>query len=376
MVCGRCHRESEDHPLSSSGPTRCEYPTHREDCPGGFKTACDMSANEKKETASKTDFIEQNDAMKTIEQALLHLNLHSSSEPHPVLDTNGGQQDPLLRLGLSPGQFKQLADSINLVQESLNPAQEEASKLLLPPTTPKPTGNQTPGTSRTLLATPATSEVLTQKSDKNLLPDATHNPLHGIEELVRHHIASNQQNLQQFSSNPPPAYTGPTLPQIRADPNTQDKVSSLINVIRAASPVFGQLAPNPPQTPMMPGISPLEQLQLKLSEQALPPQPMQAPTTANPVSLLQQLLVPQLVPQVPVQRAGHHQEHLSPLLRALIQPQQPPLVPQPQPANNYGQDQLTQLLAAIFSQQTAPPPFPPPPPPPPPPPSPPPPPPP
>ena len=78
MVCGRCHRESEDHPLSSSGPTRCEYPTHREDCPGGFKTACDMSANEKKETASKTDFIEQNDAMKTIEQALLHLNLHAS----------------------------------------------------------------------------------------------------------------------------------------------------------------------------------------------------------------------------------------------------------------------------------------------------------
>ena len=119
MVCGRCHRESDDHPLSSSGPIRCEYSTHREDCPGGFNSACDISVNEKKETESKNDFIEQKDPMKIIEQALQHLNLHSSA-PQPVLDAQERTQDPLLRLGLSPGQFKALADSINLVQKGLN----------------------------------------------------------------------------------------------------------------------------------------------------------------------------------------------------------------------------------------------------------------
>ena len=358
MVCGRCHRESDDHPLSSSGPTRCEYPTHREDCPGGFKTACDISETEKKENESKNKFIEQNDAMKTIEQALKHLNIHAS-QPQPDLDTEAVTPDPLLRLGLSPGQFKELVDSINLVQKTINPTPEEAPKLAsLPPTTPKPPETLTPGTSAGMSATPATKDVLNQKFN-NFLPEATPNPLHGIEDLVRQHIASNQQNLQQYDANPLPAYTGPTLPQIRADPNTQDQVSTLINAIKAASPVFGQLGSNPSQTPMMPGISPLEQLQLKLSEQTLPPQPVQAPTPAIPVTLLQQLLAPQRVPQPPVQSAGRQQEHLGPLLQALLhqQPHQPPLVSQPQPANNYGQDNLSHLLAAFIGQQAPPPPL-------------------
>ena len=40
MVCGLCHREEQDHTLSTSGPTRCKYESHRENCPGGHYTAC------------------------------------------------------------------------------------------------------------------------------------------------------------------------------------------------------------------------------------------------------------------------------------------------------------------------------------------------
>ena len=108
-----------------------------------------------------------------------------------------------------------------------------------PPTTPNPSDTQIPGTSGTGLATPATNDVPTQKFNKNLLPDATPNPLHGIEDLVRQHIASNQQQLQQFNSTPLSAYTGPTLPQIRADPSTQDKVSTFIDAIKAAHQCLG-----------------------------------------------------------------------------------------------------------------------------------------
>ena len=51
-----------------------------------------------------TDSIEQKDPLKIIEQALQHINLHSSELQH-VLDAHERTQDPLLRLGLSPGQF-------------------------------------------------------------------------------------------------------------------------------------------------------------------------------------------------------------------------------------------------------------------------------
>ena len=40
MTCGLCHRDADQHTLSTSGPTRCKYTTHRKDCPGNFSTNC------------------------------------------------------------------------------------------------------------------------------------------------------------------------------------------------------------------------------------------------------------------------------------------------------------------------------------------------
>ena len=71
-------------------------------------------------------------------------------------------------------------------------------------------------------------------------------PLHGIEELVRHHIATNQQNLQTAQQKEEPAYKGPTLPEIRQDPATQVTVSAIMDAIKTATPVFGQNPTNIP----------------------------------------------------------------------------------------------------------------------------------
>ena len=40
MTCGLCHRDPDQHSLSTSGPTRCQYQTHRPHCPGNFSTKC------------------------------------------------------------------------------------------------------------------------------------------------------------------------------------------------------------------------------------------------------------------------------------------------------------------------------------------------
>ena len=40
MTCGWCHREPDQHTLSTSGPTRCKYTTHRANCPANFSTKC------------------------------------------------------------------------------------------------------------------------------------------------------------------------------------------------------------------------------------------------------------------------------------------------------------------------------------------------
>ena len=41
MTCGWCHRDADNHELSSSGPTRCQYKTHRMNCPATFNTKCE-----------------------------------------------------------------------------------------------------------------------------------------------------------------------------------------------------------------------------------------------------------------------------------------------------------------------------------------------
>ena len=139
------------------------------------KSALDISATEKKLTEGKTELIKQKDHMKINEQSLQHLNLHPS-ESQPVLETwplswpvqgNGRKDQPCT--------------------EILNQPRKE-NPSYLPLATPKPQDTQTPGTSSTCLATPATQDVPTQKFNHNLLHDATPIPIHGIEDLVRQHI--------------------------------------------------------------------------------------------------------------------------------------------------------------------------------------------
>ena len=62
-------------------------------------------------------------------------------------------------------------------------------------------------------------------------PTTKFGPLHRIEELVRHYIATNQQNLQMVQQKQEPAYKGPTLPEIRQDPATELKVSAMMDAI-------------------------------------------------------------------------------------------------------------------------------------------------
>ena len=65
---------------------------------------------------------------------------------------------------------------------------------------------------------------------------------------MRHHIATNQQNLQTTQHKEEPAYKGPTLPEIRQDPATQVTVSAIMDAIKTATPVFGQNPANIPAT--------------------------------------------------------------------------------------------------------------------------------
>ena len=76
MVCGLCHREPDEHTDSTSGPTRCEYLTHREDCPGNFRTSCD---EHKSKTKVEETVVRDDAAMDTLEQGLKSLQLTPDS---------------------------------------------------------------------------------------------------------------------------------------------------------------------------------------------------------------------------------------------------------------------------------------------------------
>ena len=76
MVCSLCHRESGDHTESSSGPTRCQYKTHREDCPGGFRTGCVQKIPvEAEKTETKCD----DNSIAKLAESLRGLDLSPSS---------------------------------------------------------------------------------------------------------------------------------------------------------------------------------------------------------------------------------------------------------------------------------------------------------
>ena len=191
--------------------------------------------------------------------------------------------------------------------------------------------------------------------------------LQDIEQLVRQHISNNQQNLQQVQQSQPSAYTGPTMTEIRKDHSTSQDVSKIIDALKSVSPVFGQLSSNPPPTPTVHGISPLGQLQQLLDQQTnaqhQPPAPQHS-IQDTIQQLQQQLLVQQAVPQNPgIQHTGGQLGALLGLPQSglgLSQSGQS-LLPQYQPTNNHGQDQLSQLISALLRQATPPPPPPPPP---------------
>ena len=196
----------------------------------------------------------------------------------------------------------------------------------------------------------------------------TPRPMAGIEELVRQHIAQNQQNLQQTQERQN-TYTGPTMPEIRKDPATQSKVADIMAAIKAASPVFGQTPANPP--PVQPQ-TPLEQLQqLILGQQhqssatahPLPSAPLQ-PQIHNHLDQLQQLLnqqpqnlgagslyTPQFTHQTfqpPVNQVQQLLQELSRTNLSTTNPYHPPVQNQLQQP---GQDPLSLLLSALSPQQ-------------------------
>ena len=103
MVCGLCHREDTDHALSTSGPQRCKYLTHRENCPGGFRTKCDEHLLLNSETIRSepaSTFIDEKGDKLTAAMAALDLDIKKDDGAPPTtfnLD------------GLLPQQIQQLA---------------------------------------------------------------------------------------------------------------------------------------------------------------------------------------------------------------------------------------------------------------------------
>ena len=190
MVCGLCHREDQDHEDSSSGPTRCKYESHRPECPGGFRTAC-------------------------------NLHLEQLKEPKSVDEAKDD-----IKPGESLGQVSpdELAKKL---QGLLTPQQIEA---LLNPEDKPQLVQQTP---KNLHNPPDISS----KPPKTLQADPPPNLMSGLDMLARQHVADNQQHLLG-QTDQQTSYTGPLMSDIRRDRDTQDKVSMVVDALKNISPLF------------------------------------------------------------------------------------------------------------------------------------------
>ena len=209
MTCGLCHRDSAQHTLSSSGPTRCQYRTHRADCPGSFSTKCsehvvdgqaappeapDLTAKQEALSDSGKD-----EAIKKLEEELKKLKFNTEQKHNPTNTT--------------------------------------------PRATPAATPSGTPGLG------------LDQLWGQHPQPPQD-TSLESIERLVRDYVATNQQHIQ--SQNPAPgSYTGPNMSEIRCDPQVQTQADLIMNQIKSTCPIFGQNLPT--QNVSLPGINPLGQ---------------------------------------------------------------------------------------------------------------------
>ena len=89
MTCGWCHREPDQHSLSTSGPTRCKYATHRADCPATFATKCSdhvidgevAPAETFSETKDETKNMDKDETIRQLEEQLAQLRVHVTPSP-------------------------------------------------------------------------------------------------------------------------------------------------------------------------------------------------------------------------------------------------------------------------------------------------------
>ena len=92
MTCGLCHRDPENHSLSSSGPTRCQYKTHRHACPANFTTKCSdhvvEGAPAPPEDPQDPPVEPKQEEKLEIENLFKKLNV-SGQEPGPLQTPNG-----------------------------------------------------------------------------------------------------------------------------------------------------------------------------------------------------------------------------------------------------------------------------------------------
>ena len=301
MVCGLCHRIDTDHSLSTSGPQRCKYDTHRLDCPGGFRTKCSehiLPNNEPK----ADQFIED------LSNGIVGLHIvKPESETKTSTDLMALSTNQLQWLGLHPSQLQQLAQlgvelgqSQSTKQSSPSTPSNAHMEAPTPMSAPAALSNTTsegvftPQPQNIAMLTPASLPGFPPVSSGLPAGQPSSSPgptnLAGIEELVRHHVVQNQQTLQQYAEQPQmSSYTGPTMPEIRRDPHTQDQVSRMIDLLKNASPVFGQAATNIPQATPSPtqglaGSYQLQHLQQLMAQQMPPPQQMPLPQQMPPAN--------------------------------------------------------------------------------------------
>ena len=194
MTCGWCHREPDQHSLSTSGPTRCQYQTHRANCPGNFSTKCSdqliegAAAVPEVVNGSGTEIKDEKDeTIRQLEQELAKLRVSGAPPPSTPLG-------PSLPPAASSG--------------TASPHQSW--------------GQATPGT---------------------LGAD--------IERLARDHLSTNQQFLQAGPSQHG-SYSGPLMSEIRKDPNVQLQADAILDALKQTIPVFTN-----PNASNLAGINPL-----------------------------------------------------------------------------------------------------------------------
>ena len=187
MTCGWCHREPDQHNLSSSGPTRCRYQTHRASCPANFSTKCsDHVVNGQTAPADNPE-----------------------SPESEIKDEKDEKDATILQL------------------------EQELAKLRLSKTPTQPPGSSA-GPSPS--ATPSTAQATPQQSSHQATPSSVGA---GIEQLAKDHIANNQQFLNSFAGHQG-AYNGPLMAEIRKDPNVQMQADAILGALKQSIPVFGQ----------------------------------------------------------------------------------------------------------------------------------------